>query len=144
ETERSQRNIAANLTILSGDLLANDTGVISTTNSTRADNSYHVVSGGGAGATATLCGFTITGGNATGTGFDAYGGGMYDSGDPTLANIVFTSNTAVVAGGMATYFSSSTLTNITFSDNAATQAAGGMHNNSSNPRLSHVTFSGNR
>src|SRR5262245_30687683 len=57
ETLRSQRNIAANPTILSGDI-----GAVGS----NADNSYHVVSGVGTNNTAVLDGFTITSGNTRG------------------------------------------------------------------------------
>lgn len=59
ETERDQRDPAANPTILSGDLNANDDPGFP---DTLLDNSYHVVVDGG--AEALLDGFMITGGNA--------------------------------------------------------------------------------
>src|SRR5690606_26025359 len=55
ETDRDQRDWVANPTILSGDI--GTAGVAS-------DNSYHVVTGSGAAATAILDGFTITSGYA--------------------------------------------------------------------------------
>ncbi len=67
ETARSQRNPAANLTILSGDIDNNDsqTPIITdlTTVTGNDTNSYHVVTGA---TGATLDGFTITAGNANG------------------------------------------------------------------------------
>ena len=68
ETARDQRNPAANVTILSGDIDNNDsqTPIITdlTTVTGNTTNSYHVVTGGATGAT--LDGFTITAGNANG------------------------------------------------------------------------------
>jgi len=55
ETSRNQRDWETNITTLSGDIgVAGD----------NSDNSYHVVTGSGVDETATLDGFTITGGNA--------------------------------------------------------------------------------
>ena len=68
ETARGQRNPAANLTILSGDIDNNDsqTPIITdlTTVTGNTTNSYHVVTGA---TGATLDGFTITAGNANGS-----------------------------------------------------------------------------
>ncbi len=67
ETARNQRNPAANVTILSGDIDNNDsqTPIITdlTTVTGNTTNSYHVVTGA---TGATLDGFTITAGNANG------------------------------------------------------------------------------
>lgn len=71
EASLSQRDPALNVAILSGDLAGDDGGGM------LAENSYHVVRGGGANATAILDGFTVTGGNANGAGAsdDDRGGG---------------------------------------------------------------------
>ncbi|MGQ0628156.1 MAG: FG-GAP-like repeat-containing protein, partial [Phycisphaerales bacterium] len=58
ETQLSQRNVAANPTILSGDLNGDDNGDLN-----RADNSFAVVSGTGLTGGAVLDGFTVTGGS---------------------------------------------------------------------------------
>jgi hypothetical protein len=105
ETLKNQRNPAVNITILSGDLLQNDTSTLST----RDDNAYHVVTGELVGDTAVIDGFTIRAGNAqqvgsvpvpvpacsgmdcpnTGTGCDfnldsgEVGGGLFLYGVPT-------------------------------------------------------------
>ena len=87
ESLRSQRDPAANVSILSGE--------IGDPNST-SDNSYHVVIGSGTDATAVLDGFTITAGNASGTSPASQGGGLYDNnGSPILNNLIFLSNSAV-------------------------------------------------
>ncbi len=131
------RDIAANATILSGDI---------GTAGNNTDNSYHVLLGTGTSATAVLDGFAITAGNANGSNPPTnYGGGMYNSGgSPTLINCTFISNSATngSGGGMYNVFSSPTLTNCTFSGNSAT-SGGGMYNSSSSAVLTNCTFSGN-
>ena len=126
ETARDQRDVTANLTILSGDI-----GVPGDT----ADNVYRVVNGANG---ATLDGFTISGGNAD----NGVGGGMYNSvfANTTLTNVIFSGNTAGMGGG-AYLLGSPTLTNVIFSDNTA-DLGGGVYNNGS-PTLTNVTFSGN-
>ncbi len=136
EADLEKRDPASNMTILSGQI-----GAVTT-----ADNSYHVVTGGGTNSTAVLDGFIITGGNASGVYPDSVGGGMYNSdGSPTLANVTFTENSGGNGGGMHNYwYSSPTLTDVTFSGNASTSSGGGMYNYSySDPALTNVTFSSN-
>ena len=57
ETLLSERNIAANVTTLTGDLLGNDNGTVTN----MADNSYHVVVASSVANTAILDGFSIVG-----------------------------------------------------------------------------------
>jgi hypothetical protein len=170
ETSRDERNPAANVTILSGDLNGDD-GANFANNS---ENSYHVVIGAN---NAILDGVTITAGNAnqaTTTGIvhnrgggmynhyssptltnvtfygnraDGVGGGMYNrSGSPTLNNVTFSGNSTLnYGGGMGNQENSSpTLNNVTFSDNWSDfYYGGGMYNHYSSPTLNNVTFSGN-
>jgi len=113
ETALDERDVGNNATILSGDI-----GTV-TDNS---DNCYHVFyhpSGTNLDATAVLDGFTITAGNADGSGAHEYGGGMQN------------------------YWSSSAVTDCTFTGNSADHGGGGMHNNSSNLRVTGCTFAGN-
>jgi len=121
ETLLSQRDWISNVTILSGDIGA--TG--------NADNSYHVVTGT---TGAVLDGFTITAGNANGimntsSAYFIHGGGLLniDGSSPTLANLVFSGNTALnYGGGMANFFNSSPiLTQVIFINNEA--VGGGMY-----------------
>ncbi len=142
ETSLDQRD-PQNVTILSGDI-----GTPNDARNGRAycDNSYHVVTGSGADATAILDGFTINEGNAIGNGSSLEqkdGGGMYiHGGSPTLRNLIFYNNFAEsFGGGMANYDSNPSLTNVTFSDNIG--YGGGMANSNSSPRLTNVTFSNN-
>ena len=78
ETARSQRDWAANVVTLSGDLNGNDGSNFAN----NGENSYHVVKGA---TGATLDGVTISGGNADGAGADNRGSGMYtESSSPVL------------------------------------------------------------
>jgi hypothetical protein len=92
ESARDQRDPAVNLTILSGDLNGDDLGFTN-----NIENVYHVVMGA---TGATLDGFTITAGNANGSSPANRGGGMYNqASSPTLTNITFSVNSAILGGG---------------------------------------------
>jgi predicted outer membrane repeat protein len=146
------RNIEAYETILSGDLAGNDVPVANPADlliePTRAENSYHVVTGSGTDATAVLDGFTVTAGNATGDpATHPYygGGGVYiDTGSPTLQSCTIVGNSSgYYAGGMLNIDSSPMLTNCAFSANAAERWGAGMSNSNSSPTLTNCTLSGN-
>jgi len=148
ETARDERDPAANLTILSGDIDNNDsqTPIITdlTTVTNNSTNSYHVVTGA---TGATLDGFTITAGYASGgtcPGTNC-GAGMFNlSSSPTLINLTFSGNSAEYGGGgMLNYSSNPSVTNATFSGNFGGLNGGGMENNFSNPTVTNVTFSDN-
>jgi fibronectin type 3 domain-containing protein len=88
-----------------------------------------------------LEGFTITNGDAI------YGGGMYnEDSSPTISNCTFSGNAADYGGGMFNYAGSNpVLINCTFIANSADQQAGGMYNTvNSSPTISNCTFSGNK
>ncbi|UCD83674.1 MAG: hypothetical protein JSU92_10290, partial [Deltaproteobacteria bacterium] len=108
------------------------------------DTSYHVVTGA---SNASLDGFTITNGNASGSGFDDSGGGMYNQSVSNLmvANCTFSGNSAEYSGGMLNNQSSSpTITNCSFIGNSATTHGGGMYNNdNSSPTITNCLFIGN-
>jgi hypothetical protein len=115
------RNFTANTTILSGDI-----GTVGD----NADNAYHVVYTKNVSSNAKVNGFTITGGNANGSSVNNRGAGWYNNGS-RVGNI-----------------SNPSLTNITFSQNTATDAGGGMYNDGfrsgrSNPSLVNCSFSQN-
>jgi len=121
ETVREERNWSTNMTILSGDIDADDVG-----NMPDNGNSYHVV----VGATgAVLDGFTITGGHADNYA-GAGGGGMYcDNASPTVNNCIFTRNVAqgIRSGGglYSSNGSSPILVNCVLGGNLATGNKGG-------------------
>ncbi len=143
-------------TILSGDLNGDDVEVIDPAGlwaePTRAENSYHVVTGSYTDETAILDGFTITSGNAA--QFQARpshceGGGMYvNRGSPTVTNCTFSSNSTHShggeGGGMYNYNKSDpVVTNCTFSGNSATWGGGMFNDWNSSPTVTNCTFSGN-
>ncbi len=139
ETMLSQRNWAANPTILSGDIDKNNT--------LDNGNSYNMIfnNNNGLNNSAVLDGFTITGGLANGTALNGFGGGMCNfSSSPSVTNCSFSGNQATSGGGMANLSSSNpTLTNCSFSGNQAA-SGGGMANLSSSPSVTNCSFSGNQ
>ncbi|MHC4478718.1 MAG: right-handed parallel beta-helix repeat-containing protein [Planctomycetota bacterium] len=152
----AERDYEANETVLSGDLLGNDTPGLDPcdlpNDPTRAENSYHVVTGSATDATAVLDGSTITAGNASGWGICpesciGHGGGMFNwSGSPTVTNCTFSGNSSRVGGGGMFNGKSSNamVTSCTFSGNASKSGGGGMANDdSSSPTLTDCTFEDN-
>ncbi|MFY7670834.1 LamG-like jellyroll fold domain-containing protein [Tenacibaculum sp. MEBiC06402] len=93
---------STNQTILSGDKNNNDNGIVSFGNSSRTDNSDHVVVVSGSGVT--LDGLTIADGNADGlTGDSRYGAGIYLFGNAnvlTVENCILKDNVAYWGAGM--------------------------------------------
>ncbi len=126
ETARSERDVAANPTILSGDLHQDDLPGFQN----RADNCYHVVTTSGAGPTTVLDGFTIRGGNADGSGSDGLGGGLYvgstSLNGPTLAHLSFVDDIASVEGGAVAAFGAAGFADCLFEGNQA-GAGGGVY-----------------
>jgi hypothetical protein len=94
ETTLAERDWAANVTILSGDL-----GIVDND----SDNSYHVVTASGTDSSAVLDGFTVTEGNANGGGEDGRGGGIYNAGGSPIVQNVWIYGHRSVAGGSAMY-----------------------------------------
>jgi len=171
--DMSLRDFVANETILSGDLLGDDGPDFAN----NGDNSYHVLKnifafGNELDNTAVLDGFTITGGNANGSDFAAYGGGMFNYyASPIVRNCSFSGNAALSGGGLANhycdlnltvtdcsfidnsagdgggvfnFYSSTMLSNVTFLNNSATSNGGGLRMSDSNPSpLNNVVFSNN-
>ncbi|HNT55417.1 MAG TPA: hypothetical protein PKG95_11930, partial [Anaerolineaceae bacterium] len=139
ETLRSQRDFDAHLTILSGDLLGDDTtdaaGVMldwaDTPRSESDDNSYRVVTAWSVNTSAVLDGFTIT----AGFGDETIGTFPYDVGagltgyqaSPTLRNLVFRGNEEDNGPGGAWYFweGAPVLSDITVIGNAGCQGGAG-------------------
>jgi predicted outer membrane repeat protein len=131
-------------TILSGDLDGNDVDVNDpcdlASEPTRAENSWHVVTGSETEPNAVLDGFIITAGNANGSSPDDRGGGIRTvRGKPTLTNCVFRGNVATQGGAMYNYnWSSSAITDCTFSGNFALSSGGAIYG----ARFSDVTVTG--
>ncbi len=147
EKRRDERDPNKNVTILSGDLNSDDVQSFAK----NRDNSYHVVTGTEADATAVLDGFTITAGNANGSdpndnGGDNDGAGLFiRNGNPTLANCVFRSNLARDYGGgvYARRSGDFTLTNCMFIGNRAGGGGGCATAKGSRTTLVNCTFTGN-
>ncbi len=136
ETARSQRDVSAHVTILSGDIGIKEDA---------SDNSYHVVTGSGTDATAVLDGFTVTAGKANGAGLDQYRGGGFFSlyGSPTISNIEFYRNEAQsYGGGMCIAFSSPRVINVIFRENRS-YCGGGIFIGGWDPILANALFIGN-
>lgn len=98
ETSLSQRDLAANDSVLSGDLLGND-GTVDWEN--YDENSYHVVTANGVDATAVLDGLVISGGYGNGGDiYDQRGAAMMcDHGAPTVRYCRFENNYVISDGG---------------------------------------------
>ncbi len=144
----ARKDTTGTSTILSGDInTANDS----------TDNCYHVVIASGELGTASLNGFTITGGNANGAN-SIYvnsvsvrpdnGAGIYDNTSVSLNNLIISNNNASTSGGGMYDTRSddetfSTLTNITITNNTA-EFGGGLYINSSPSVFNNVTFSLNK
>jgi predicted outer membrane repeat protein len=141
ESLRADRNFNTNVVILSGDLNGNDIDGNLTTNKT--DNSYNVLVGV---TGATIDGFSIKYGNASGNGGNNYfdfGGGMFNKeSSPIVSNVIFSNNSGYYGGGMANEHSSPTVSNVTFTNNSANWG-GGMLSFSGSPTITNVTFTNN-
>jgi len=114
ETKRSQRDSdpLSNDTILSGDLLGNDTSTPWDDPTTYNDNSYAVCSADSSiGAGTVIDGFTITGGNCS-----SYGGGIYCLGRPQLRNLFFRANYGANGAGLCVWLQSTTTNPFVISD----------------------------
>lgn len=98
EAALAERDPAANVTIISGDLLGND----SASAASRSDNSYHLVTAT-SGTTGLMDGFELRGGNANGAGasnFDKGGAILLLSGQShTFRNCRFVDNRCTFGGG---------------------------------------------
>lgn len=129
-------------TIMSADLAGNDgAGTIS-------DNSYHLIRGGGVSASAVVDGFTMTGGNANGSGNNNKGGGLLTVGgaSPTIRNCHIIGNRCTFGGG-AGYISGNaapSYTDVVFENNIG-GAFGGAFDmaNAGSVRFDRCTFIGN-
>lgn len=138
ETGLAQRNHTSNETVLSGEIAT----------SALTDNSYHVLIGAD---NATIDGFTVTGGYASGEKWNRLGGGMYNSGDsyenpiaPLIANCTFKSNYAESGGAMYNHSAAPQISACTFSDNSANYGGAALFRVGSDATVSNCRFPGNR
>ncbi|MHC4735726.1 MAG: right-handed parallel beta-helix repeat-containing protein [Planctomycetota bacterium] len=153
EPDPDSHDIELYETMLSGDLDGNDVDVNNPVDllmePTRAENSYHVVSGSGTDANTVLDGFTITAGHANGLWPKNTGGGIHRC-NAKVHNCIISWNWAEKYGGgmyNQNYPGESIpiIENCTFSNNSAGHRGGGMYNDytSSPPRLSNCKFTKN-
>lgn len=149
ESSLSARNTAANPTILSGDVDNNDTNadgnfIAETTSAITGANAFHVVVTSGVNSATVLDGFTITAGQAdVNTDPDRDGAGLYNQlGSPTLRNLTFQGNYAIVGGGMFNLDGAPSLENVQFTNNFAVNYGGGLWNQGESS-LSGGSFRGN-
>lgn len=120
ETNREQRNPAANRTVLSGDLAGNDGPNFAN----NAENSRSVVRASGVDSTAVLDGFVVTGGNALANGA---GIAVSSNARAIFRNCAIDSNFASNSGaGLRSDNSSPRLVDCTFRGNRASGSGGGL------------------
>lgn len=127
ETTIEERDVAANETILSGDLAGDD----GPDHENDSENSYNVIRSFGDLAFG-IDGFTIVGGNADGDSANDEGGGMKleASGDVSIENCRFLGNRARVGGGayiqpFSSFLMNLVVRNCVFENNDAIETAGG-------------------
>ena len=147
ESSRSERNWAANHTILSGDVNQDDKVNLNINEPTRQENSYHVVVGSHTDQTAVLDGFIISGGHANDASIND-GGGFYAESNgpgPTLENIIFTENLAQDDGGAIFLNDSNLSLHKVIIDHNLADDGGGLYSTGDNnsPKLSHVEIKNN-
>ncbi|MEM8897813.1 MAG: HYR domain-containing protein [Bacteroidota bacterium] len=135
ETELTQRNPQANVTILSGDMLSNDGPSFSN----NGDNTYHVVTALNLATETILDGFTIKAGNADGAGADGQGAGLYAfNSNLSLNNVIISDNISLTSGGglFATAKSLITMDNATMTMNQSDFGGGAFISDTSNMVIS--------
>ena len=101
ETQLTQRDIDSNLTVLSGDLLGDDTPSTTGITNQRVDNTYNVVTINASGVT--LDGFTIKGGHADGSSNSTNRGAglrILQSSDIKVRRCIFENNSAELAAAV--------------------------------------------
>ncbi|PWH17208.1 MAG: hypothetical protein DDG60_02900, partial [Anaerolineae bacterium] len=151
ETLLSQRNLAANPTILSGDVDNNDANtdgnfIADATSDIVGSNAYHVVTTSGNATTAILDGFILTAGQANeNTDPHNKGGGVYAyQSSATLRNLKFIGNYAMVGGGMVCVECVAlSLTTVEFINNYAFYIGGGLANINSTLSVVNSAFNWN-
>jgi hypothetical protein len=152
EPNPDERDIQKYETILSGDLMGNDTPGLSPenlmTDSTRSDNGWTVILASGVNRSAILDGCTIYGGQADSKYTDeptGNGGGIYMVwANPTLKNCTFRANAAARSGGgILNNFGLPLLLNCCFEGNYCDWSGGGLCNLWGSPTLYGCRFDNN-
>ncbi len=157
ETAISQR-VVANETILSGDLLGNDTPFVLGANlANKSDNCYHVVLSIFDCNCTLLDGFTIKNGQADGISlanfitvegtsiFRIDGGGLYLESSPIEINkITIEENFAEYGAGLTNFRSSCKITYSIFNYNLSSQDGGGIFTGIGSPIISNSIFCNNK
>lgn len=151
ETLLSQRNIAVNITILSGDVDNNDYNgdgnfISESVSDLVGSNAYHVVTTSGNDRTAVLDGFLITAGKADGnTDPLNKGGGIFAyQSSAALRNLAFSASYAGLGGGLVGVDCPDLfLTQADFVNNYAVTVGGGLALINSTLTLTNVMFGGN-
>jgi hypothetical protein len=122
ETLLSQRDVALNVTVLSGDVGVQGNDV---------DNTFHVVKAISVGSLTRIDGFKIVSGNTDADALVSYhGGGLYnENGSPTIANCTFQANDALNRGGAIAHITSGSIKiiNCTVINNTAGSFGGGIY-----------------
>ena len=137
-TAPDRRDLVANASILSGDLLGNDGPA------GNDENVYHVVTATALTSAAILDGFTISGGNAHAASPNSMGGGMYVSGGaPRIENNVFLRNKGYYGGGIYLSASDAEIVASTFQGNDALVGGGVFAHQNSAPSLYNCRLVGN-
>lgn len=147
ESQRSERDWASHLTILSGDIDQNDINndgnfIAETWEDVQGNNVYHVVTGTNLDANTVLDGFVITAGLADTASFSNHlGGAIYlTSSSPRLVNLQISGNLAIAGGGLAMLAGSAPqLLNVTFQGNRAT-SGGAIYTYESTPQIETAVF----
>ncbi|MCH8147885.1 MAG: right-handed parallel beta-helix repeat-containing protein [Planctomycetes bacterium] len=147
------RNFVLHETVLSGDLLGNDTGDFGN----RDDNSYHVLTYSDPDAIdVVLDGFAVSGGHADGSGAPPAitnqgaavhirnGSSKCMPGGPTLRNCIFRDNWAAHHAAVNDHSLASVIDRCTFRDNFAGVQGGGLLIHSGAAAVSDCTFVSNR
>jgi PKD repeat protein len=154
ERSRDQRGHSVYITTLDGDLLGDDYSRFVNGHavwSNAGDNSHHIVTGSGVGATAVLDGFVIAHGYAWPNGFEgpeihAGGGMIIRNGSPTIRNTRIDGSSGSYGGGAYVgQGSAPSFTNCEFLENNSDIGYGGaMHiAGSSSVAFSNCHFEGN-
>ena len=142
ETELNQRDIAANETILSGDLRGDDGPNFAN----NGENSYHVVSADVTDSATILDGFTIRRGNANGAWEQGQcqGGGVYSRNGPlTIKSCTFTANAADYGGGVSNEIGTLAMVGCMFRGNRAIWSGGALSSWERGSTFVNCTFVGN-